>query len=760
MAYSYVIYLGNGTQRDYTVTFPYISREHVKIYVDSVQQTITWLSDSVIRITIPPTAGATILIQRVTPTDEKLVDFANGGRFSEDDLDIITDQMLYAFQEDLESRSDDLVNYTSIYGDVQTLKAQVQTSVKYLKDYANLATAVATIGSTKCTLVVQEAANLTANVTIPATMTLEILSGGSIVQTAAYTLTINGQLLAPMSQVFVGFSAGQVSGISESRPEYFGTGSAAFDCAIASSSLTRLSGGTYTCTLALTALDSNKTILGSGMNNTILSFTGSSSETGMLNALNKSGLEVRDLTISVNDAGGNRAGIKFDGCNGFILEHVKVTGAAHGFYFLNTAAVYTSNRGNSIMHCQAISCIEYGFNCHKMADSHWEGNYAYGTTTNDGFKFQGLNKNLYVIGNFSGANGRDGFDLYDGFIESIFVGNIADGNTYNGFDVKGTSDGTDFVVRDSLFSGNLATSNGTIGFAISSVRNATFTGNKSFSNTTNGFELNTVQTCSFAGNHASRNTQSGFKLLTVSRCNFTGDQATDNSWVDGTTQNGTYHGFNLADSGCDLNTFTGIIAQNGTTTGQLGGQGYGVFFATGALGNVIHGSLRGNVTGAVNLWIGNHISIVDHSSNFLLAGIRSAYLRITRDTSGDNGIKVQLLSSSGRGYGNAYLSTTASAVFAKSGTATVGTGEATITFSLDSTGSVITFDTGDKITNSMGASIAFNNGGTVVSAALTVVSSNLVITLTDAATGAAFDLSSIDNAEYIDISCQYFVGAY
>jgi hypothetical protein len=92
--------------------------------------------------------------------------------------------------------------------------------------YASINAAVTAIGATQTTLVVSNAQTLTANLTIPSTLTLKILKGGSIVKASTYTLTVNGNFEADLYQVFSGFAAGDVTfgagAIKEVIPQWFG----------------------------------------------------------------------------------------------------------------------------------------------------------------------------------------------------------------------------------------------------------------------------------------------------------------------------------------------------------------------------------------------------------------------------------------------------------------------------------------------------------------------------------------------------------
>ena len=94
------------------------------------------------------------------------------------------------------------------------------------RDYTSINAAVAAIGSTQTTLLISDAQILTASLTIPSTLKLIPLKGGSVVKASTFTLTINGQFEAGLYQVFSGFSAGDVTfgagSIKEVHPEWWG----------------------------------------------------------------------------------------------------------------------------------------------------------------------------------------------------------------------------------------------------------------------------------------------------------------------------------------------------------------------------------------------------------------------------------------------------------------------------------------------------------------------------------------------------------
>lgn len=96
---SRVQYPGTGAQTDFTVPFPYLSKDHVSVYVNGVAVTFSWVSSGLVRTATAPAAGATVLVFRTTPSSEPLVDFSTGTVLVENDLDIATLQALFVARE-------------------------------------------------------------------------------------------------------------------------------------------------------------------------------------------------------------------------------------------------------------------------------------------------------------------------------------------------------------------------------------------------------------------------------------------------------------------------------------------------------------------------------------------------------------------------------------------------------------------------------------------------------------------------------------
>ena len=107
MALSQQSYPADGATSQFNWTKPFLSRTHVKVYVDGVEDmTFTWISNTLIQPTVMPTKGQTVLIDRDTPTDA-LTDFNDGSTLVEDDLDRTLLQAVYVAEE----VKDELINY-------------------------------------------------------------------------------------------------------------------------------------------------------------------------------------------------------------------------------------------------------------------------------------------------------------------------------------------------------------------------------------------------------------------------------------------------------------------------------------------------------------------------------------------------------------------------------------------------------------------------------------------------------------------------
>lgn len=112
--YSVASYTADGATAEFVVPFPYLYTEDVHVYVNGVEKTVYpiiskaappspyevyWISESTLKFVSTPQSGASIEIIRVTNRSQPEVLFNNASILSEDDLNIITTQLLYIVQE-------------------------------------------------------------------------------------------------------------------------------------------------------------------------------------------------------------------------------------------------------------------------------------------------------------------------------------------------------------------------------------------------------------------------------------------------------------------------------------------------------------------------------------------------------------------------------------------------------------------------------------------------------------------------------------
>lgn len=103
MADSYNEYVGNGSTKTFTVSFPYIDRSHVKVYVNDIPMANPsdwqWSGANQITLTYAPATNSVVKIKRDTPLNTRLVDFQPGAVLTEADLDLAHTQHHYNLQE-------------------------------------------------------------------------------------------------------------------------------------------------------------------------------------------------------------------------------------------------------------------------------------------------------------------------------------------------------------------------------------------------------------------------------------------------------------------------------------------------------------------------------------------------------------------------------------------------------------------------------------------------------------------------------------
>jgi hypothetical protein len=124
MPYATQTYTGNGATTNYSVTFPYILKTHVKVYLNGVLQVdptnYSWFNSTTIQFVSAPGNGVTIRFQRETSPGTPLVDYIDGSTLTETTLDRANLQALYLCQEALDRVSETMSVATDNKWDAQS----------------------------------------------------------------------------------------------------------------------------------------------------------------------------------------------------------------------------------------------------------------------------------------------------------------------------------------------------------------------------------------------------------------------------------------------------------------------------------------------------------------------------------------------------------------------------------------------------------------------------------------------------------------
>jgi hypothetical protein len=100
MTYTPAKIVATAGQRDFTVPFPFISRSHVEVLVNGTQATVLeWTDGTTLRLASTLAGGESVILRRVTPIDDALVQFQNGAILTAEDLNLAVQQTLYKLQE-------------------------------------------------------------------------------------------------------------------------------------------------------------------------------------------------------------------------------------------------------------------------------------------------------------------------------------------------------------------------------------------------------------------------------------------------------------------------------------------------------------------------------------------------------------------------------------------------------------------------------------------------------------------------------------
>jgi hypothetical protein len=102
--YSPITGVGSGSAPVVNITWPFLSKDHVKATVNGVSAALTWTGASQVTFAAAAPSGQAWAVYRDTPIDAPLTDFTDGAVLTEDDLDKAQNQQLYR-QQEVEARA-------------------------------------------------------------------------------------------------------------------------------------------------------------------------------------------------------------------------------------------------------------------------------------------------------------------------------------------------------------------------------------------------------------------------------------------------------------------------------------------------------------------------------------------------------------------------------------------------------------------------------------------------------------------------------
>lgn len=88
-----------GGNKNFSVPFSYLSRDHIKVAVDGIEVEFRWLNDTTVTLTEAPPQGAIVDVLRETERQKLLVDFQDASTITEEQLDLAARQSFYLAQE-------------------------------------------------------------------------------------------------------------------------------------------------------------------------------------------------------------------------------------------------------------------------------------------------------------------------------------------------------------------------------------------------------------------------------------------------------------------------------------------------------------------------------------------------------------------------------------------------------------------------------------------------------------------------------------
>jgi hypothetical protein len=240
-AYAPQTIAAGAAQQDFTIVFPFLRDSHLRVVINSIVKVLstdyTLVSGStVMRLVVPAAGGETVVLSRVTPVDQRIVDFAAGGAISETALDESFLQLFYNLEELLYTTEID--NITQAVDDAQAAATASAASATAASGSATSAQSSEDDAETA-----QQAAQAAA---LTATLMRNYISGFTLVRTSSTVITVgdgvamdstNAEMINLAASATITLTVSGVGGLGVARP----SGAAAWFHAFA---VKRTTGGT------------------------------------------------------------------------------------------------------------------------------------------------------------------------------------------------------------------------------------------------------------------------------------------------------------------------------------------------------------------------------------------------------------------------------------------------------------------------------------------------------------------------------------
>lgn len=143
MALTFQDYTANGSQTSFAIPFDRIRDVHVKVFFGATEVTTGWsvVGNNVV-FSSAPANGTIVRIRRITDFTERLVDFVDGSRLNEVDLDTDSKQSFYLIQEsrdinDVSMVKNSLGNWDANFSRIQSVADPVENNDATNKQYTD-----------------------------------------------------------------------------------------------------------------------------------------------------------------------------------------------------------------------------------------------------------------------------------------------------------------------------------------------------------------------------------------------------------------------------------------------------------------------------------------------------------------------------------------------------------------------------------------------------------------------------------------------